>query len=62
MFMPRMMQFSGTMLADWLTSSAVGDDVISIPDSLSSDCTAIEGDITEVKYCFIHTSFLNEET
>ena len=59
MFMPRMMQFSGTMLADWLTSSAVNGDVISLPDSLSSDCTAIEEDITVVKYCFIHTSFLN---
>ena len=59
MFMLRMMQFSGTMLADWLTSSAVGGDVISLPDSLSSDCMAIEEDITVVKYCFIHTSFLN---
>ena len=42
MFMPRMMQFSGTLLVDWLTLSTVRGDVISVSLTVVSDIMVIE--------------------
>ena len=45
MFMPRMMQFSGKVYAEWLKSSAVHGAIISVSVTLVSDSTRIEEDI-----------------
>ena len=46
-FMARMMQFSGTLLADWLTLSTVHGDVISVSLTVVSDSTIIKGVIID---------------
>ena len=48
MFMPRMMQFSGTLFADWLTLSTVHGDVISLSLTAVSDIMTVEEVATDV--------------
>ena len=50
MFMPRMMQFLGKLLADWLRSSVVHGDVISTSVTVVSDGTITEEDILVLFY------------
>ena len=45
MFMPRMMQFSGTLLADWLTSTFADVEVSVVTTIVISDSSINEKDI-----------------
>ena len=45
MFMPRMMQFSGTLLADWLTSAVADVEVSVVTTIVISDSSINEKDI-----------------
>ena len=53
MFMPRMMQFSGKVFAEWLASSTVHGDVITVSCRVSSDDIVTEKGILLLEYVFI---------
>ena len=53
MFMPRMMQLCVTLLIEWLASSTVHGDVLTVTCRVSSDGIVTEKGILLLEYVFI---------